>query len=299
MNLRQLEYLNALASERHFGRAAEVSHVSQPALSASIKKLEQELGVTLIQRSKSFDALTPEGAVLVSWSQRVVADVDALRDEASRLRGKLTGTLRLGAIPSSMPAMAFITEGLLRRNPAVDLEIRSLPGDEVVRLLGTQELDGGITYLEHEPLGQVLKMPLYDERYFLLTTEGDGRPQTMNWADLDGQPLCLLTPDLQHRRIVDAALAAAGVTASPRVQANDISALIAFVRSGYACVIAHPWLVLHGPPRGTSAVLLTPEVAHPVGLITAPLKPPAPLVRLLRTELAQSNVPAELQTDPT
>jgi DNA-binding transcriptional LysR family regulator len=298
MNLRQLEYLSALASEEHFGRAAAATHVSQPALSASLKKLEQELGVTLVQRSQSFGALTPEGEILVEWARRVIGDVDALRDEATRLKGELTGRIRLGVIPTAMPAAALITEGLLRRYPGIALEIRSVPSAELARQLATQELDGGISYLDDEPLGSVKAMHLYDERYFLLTTKRKfGSRRTMSWAELESEPLCLLTTDTQNRRIVDAALSRAGVTVSPRVESNEISGLAAFARSGYSCVIAHPTLALDGLPLGMSAIeLLDPDVRQAVGLVTAALDPPAPLVRVLRDELAQSHVSMALTT---
>ena len=299
MNLRQLEYLNALATERHFGRAAEASHVSQPALSAAIKKLENELGITLVQRSQSFDALTAEGEILVGWAQRAIEDVDSLREEASRLRGELTGTIRLGVIPTAMSAVALTTEGMLTRHPGISLEIRALPSAEIVRMLGSHELDGAITYLYDEPLGSVQITELYDERYFVLKTRrGGGRRPTMTWSELEGEPLCLLTPDMQNRRVIDAALSQAGVTAAPRVQANDISALMAFARSGYSCVIAHPWLALHGIPRGMSAIALNgPEVTHTIGLVTAPIEPPPPLVRVLREELAQAHVSLALTNE--
>jgi DNA-binding transcriptional LysR family regulator len=298
MNLRQLEYLSALASEQHFGRAATATHVSQPALSASLKKLEQELGVTLVQRSQSFGALTPEGKILVEWARRVIGDVDSLRDEATRLKGELTGTIRLGVIPTAMPAAALITEGLLLRNPGIDLEIRSTPSAEIARLLASHELDGGISYLDDEPLGSVKVTPLYDERYFLLTTKRKfGTRRTMSWAELEDEPLCLLTTETQNRRIVDAALSRAGVSVSPRVQSNEISGLAAFARSGYSCVIAHPSLALDGLPTGMSAIeLLDPDVRHPIGLVTPALDPPAPLVRVLREELAQSRVSMALTT---
>jgi DNA-binding transcriptional LysR family regulator len=299
MNLRQLEYLNALATEKHFGRAAEASHVSQPALSAAIKKLENELGITLVQRSQSFDALTAEGEILVGWAQRAIEDVDSLREEASRLRGELTGTIRLGVIPTAMSAVALTTEGMLARHPGISLEIRALPSAEIVRMLASHELDGAITYLYDEPLGSVQTTELYDERYFVLKTRrGGGRRRTMTWAELEGERLCLLTPDMQNRRVIDAALSRAGVTASPRVQANDVSALMAFARSGYACVIAHPWLALHGVPLGMSAVALDgPEVTHTIGLVTAPIEPPPPLVRVLREELAQAHVSLALTNE--
>ena len=292
MNLRQLEYLNALATERHFGRAAEKTHVSQPALSASLKKLENELGITLVKRTQSFDSLTPEGDILVGWAQRIMSDVDSLRDEASRLKGELTGTLRLGVIPTAMPVAGLITERLLKTHPGIGLEIRSLPSPAIARQLATHELDAGISYLDDEPLGSVQTLRLYEERYFLLTTKRNiGNRRTVSWADLEHEPLCLLTKDTQNRRIVDAALGRAGVQVSPRVESSEISGMTGFARMGYSCVIAHPSLVLEGLPIGMSAVELTaPDVTQSVGLVSAALDPPAPLVRVLREELAQSHI---------
>lgn len=293
VNLRQLEYLTALAVERHFGRAADACHVSQPALSSAIRKLEQELGVTLVRRAQRYDALTPEGEVLVGWAQRIVSDVDSLRDEAGRLRGSLTGRLRLGVIPTAMPATALITENLLRRQPGISLDVRMMSSVELVRRLAAHELDGGITYIDDEPLGAALTMPLYEERYFLLARRRQlGRHRaTIGWAELAGEPLCLLTTDMQNRRLVDAALTRAGVAATPRVEADDIMALLAFAQAGYPCVIAHPWLALEGIPRGMSAVALeAPVVTHAIGLVTLPLEPTSPMVRALRAELASAEI---------
>ncbi|MFJ8958540.1 LysR family transcriptional regulator [Lentzea sp. NPDC102401] len=84
MLLRQLEYLVALARERHFGRAAEACHVSQPSLSAAISKLERELGVPIVSRGRRFESLTPEGERVLLWAHRMLADRDALRQDLSQ-----------------------------------------------------------------------------------------------------------------------------------------------------------------------------------------------------------------------
>src|ERR1700712_1478622 len=101
MQLRQLEYLCALADSRHFGRAAEACHVSQPALSTSIRKLEEELGLELVRRGRRYDDLTAPGKELVTWARRALATSQTFMAEASRLRGDLAGTLRLGVIPTA------------------------------------------------------------------------------------------------------------------------------------------------------------------------------------------------------
>jgi DNA-binding transcriptional LysR family regulator len=103
MMFRQLECFVAVAREEHFARAAEACFVSQPALSEALRKLERELGVALVRRRNSFNGLTPEGARLVVWAQRILADHDALKAEVAALRSGLTGELRLGVIPNASP----------------------------------------------------------------------------------------------------------------------------------------------------------------------------------------------------
>jgi DNA-binding transcriptional LysR family regulator len=134
--LRQLEYLTALARERHFGRAAEACHVSQPALSAAIRKLEHELGVPLVNRQQRYDDLTPQGRALLPWAEQALASLDGLTAEAARLRQGLTGTLRLGVIPTALSVVSLITGPLLARHPGVRVEVRSLSSIEMCPAAG-------------------------------------------------------------------------------------------------------------------------------------------------------------------
>ncbi|WP_366925126.1 LysR family transcriptional regulator [Nocardioides sp. REDSEA-S30_B4] len=93
MMLRQLEYLVALAQEGHFGRAAQACHVTQPALSAGIRKLEAELGVRVVRRGQRFEGFTPEGAEVLSWAQRMLAERTSLTQTLDSMRDGLSGTL--------------------------------------------------------------------------------------------------------------------------------------------------------------------------------------------------------------
>lgn len=299
MFLRQLEYLTALARERHFGRAAEACHVSQPALSAAIQKLEHELGLTLVYRGPRYADLTPQGDALLTWAQQAVATVEGLTAEAARLRNELSGKLRLGAIPTALPAIALIVGPLLARHPAVTVEVRSMSSIEIGRHLASHDIDGGITYLDNEPLGAVSSLPIYHERYVFVNGGDGAEGATISWADLAGIPLCLLTPDMQNRRIVNAALNAAGVTPTPRVEANSISALLSFAHTGWSCVTAHTWLALHGLPPGMRGLMLTdPDVTHSIGLVAPDTDLPHPLIRALTDELSLVDVDAELSGLP-
>ncbi|HKG03470.1 MAG TPA: LysR substrate-binding domain-containing protein [Conexibacter sp.] len=298
--LRQFEYLSALARERHFGRAAAACHVSQPALSTAIRKLELELGVTLVRRGHRYDDLTSDGHELLRWAQAALTAVEGLTSEASRLRHELTGTLRLGAIPTSMPAVPLVVGPFARRHPGVRIEIRTLSSDELGRRLARHELDAGLDYLDDAPLAGVEATPLYRERLMLLSSDPAldapaGKP--LEWRALAGLPLCLLMPEMRNRQIVDAALREAGVDAAPRIEADSISALLALADAGWSCVIAHTWLAgsRRGAARGRPRVhpLRKPAVTPTVGLVT-PAELPPPPVRELRAMLVGGDLQARL-----
>ena len=277
MVLRQLEYLSALARERHFGRAAAACHVTQPALSVAIRKLEAELGIELVRRGRGYDDLTPQGRELLQWARQTLASADGLLSEATRLAGELSGRLRLGVIPTALPAIAEITAPLLLDQPTIDLEIRSFSSREIAAGLESFSIDAGLTYLDNEPLGQLLGRPLYTERYVYLTAEPT-KAKTVSWASLDGAALCLLSAEMQNRRIVEAALRRSGAKARARIESNSITALLAFARAGWSSIVSDTWLNLYGVPEGMRAIpLVEPDVGHTIGIVTrdTELQPPA------------------------
>jgi len=279
VNVRQLEYLDALARERSFRRAAEECNASQPAVSIAIAKLEGELGLELVHRHRREAVLTAPGEALVRWAREALAAVRGLTAEAGRFAGVLTGRLRIGVIPTALPAVAGITKGLISAHPDIRLEIRSLTSDEIVDELASFRIDVGLTYLDNEPLGAVTSIPVYTERYLYLTAE-EVRAERFRWGDLDGGRLCLLTPDMQNRRIVDAALQQSGATVTAVVETNSISALISYVRAGWPSIVPDAWVALYGVPDGMSAVpLASPEISHSVGLVRRVTDLPQPLVK--------------------
>lgn len=281
MNIRQLEYLDALARERNFRRAAEECNASQPAVSIAIAKLEGELGVELVYRQRREAVLTAPGESLVRWAREALAGVRGLTAEAGRLAGTLAGRLRLGVIPTALPAVAEVTRGLLSSHPGVQLEVRSLTSDEIAAELSSFRIDVGITYLDNEPVGAVKATPVYTERYVYLTAEPVPGP-SVRWGDLDGKRLCLLSPDMQNRRIVEGVLQGSGATTTAVVETNSISALISYVRAGWPSVVSDAWIGLYGVPDGMNAApLVEPSISHSVGLVTRLTELPQPLVKAL------------------
>jgi DNA-binding transcriptional LysR family regulator len=281
MFLRQLEYLAALDREGHFGRAAAACHVAQPTLSAGVRSLERELGVPLVRRARSFEGFTPEGDQILLWAQRTLNDLAGLQQEASRLRGGLEGALRIGAIPTSLPASTHVTRRFRARHPRVTIRLQSMTSRQIAMGLTNGELDAGLTYLDNEPLPGVDALPLWREQ-LLLVVDADGPfggADEIGWRDAATLPLCLLTPDMQHRRIVDAAFAKAGARPSPAVETNSVSTLVAHARSGLPGVTAHTWLAANPLPPGLRALpLVDPEVRYTIGLVTPSDGQRAPIV---------------------
>ena len=121
----KLEFLLALARERHFGRAAEACGVTQPTLSAGVKQLEDAMGVLLVNRGSRFRSFTPEGERVLDWARRIVGDARAMRQELDALRHGLTGRLRIAAIPTTLAMVASLTTPFRMRHPNVQFPILS------------------------------------------------------------------------------------------------------------------------------------------------------------------------------
>jgi DNA-binding transcriptional LysR family regulator len=296
--LRQLEYLAALARERHFAHAAEACHVSQPSLSAGIRKLERELDVAIVRRGRRFEGFTPEGERVVMWAHHILAECAALHDDLAATRASLTGQLRVGAIPTALTVASLLTAPFCTAHPLVRVSLESLPSRDIVHRLGEYELDVGMTYLDGEPLGSVRTVPLYREKYVLLTPIGGEHASrsVVTWAEAARTPLCLLSPVMQHRRILDQIFHDAGVRAAPSIETDTVSALYAHVATQrWSSVIAHAWLYLLGVPEGMRVVPLDPPKRSPtIGLVLADRDPEPMLARALIGTAQQAEVSSVL-----
>ena len=285
MLLRHLRYFSALARERHFARAAAACHVSQPTLSGAIATLEAELGTRLVVRGRRFIDLTPEGRLVLDGARQLLQDEDALLQGLERLRGGLSGVLRLGVIPAAMPVVGMLVEAFCATHPAATVEIRSLSSKAIQSDLHDFELDAGLTYLDNEPLAQVRRTPLYLERYLFATAQGGplaGRAQ-ISWREAAGQRLCLLSDDMQNRRILDAVFEQQQLEVRPDVVANSFLAVLAQLRTGaWSSIVPHSFGHLFGEQRDIALIpLVEPMHRQSVGLVTSDREPAPPMARAL------------------
>lgn len=127
----KLEFLIALATEKHFGRAAQVCGVSQPNLSAAIKQLESTMGVPLVDRGARFIGFTPEGERVLEWARRIVGDYKAMRADVETMKQGLTGTLRLVVVPTALPMVQRLTATVWSMHPGIKITIASHSSTEI------------------------------------------------------------------------------------------------------------------------------------------------------------------------
>jgi len=283
--LDKLELLLALARERHFGRAAEACGVTQPTMSSGIKQLEEILGVMLVQRGSRFVGFTPEGERALDWARRIVADTRGMRQEINALKYGLSGEIRLAVIPTVLGMVASLTTPFRARHPDVRFQIVSCTSLEMLTLLENLEVDAGLTYLDNEPLGKVTTVPLYHESYRLLTSpQGQyGDRDQVTWREVGKVPLCLLTPDMQNRRIIDRILREVDTEATPTLTSNSMIVLYAHVKTGrWASVMPAKLVETLGLPDAVRAIpIVEPLVTYAIGLVTLPRNPATPLIGAL------------------
>ncbi len=287
----KLEFVIALAREQHFGRAAETCNVSQPTLSAGIKQLEDTFGVLLVQRGSRFRGFTTEGERVLDWARRIVADTRAMRQEVDALKRGLAGHVQIAAIPTALAMTAMLTTPYRAKHPNVRFTIVSRNSIQVLSMLENLEVDAGLTYVDNEPLGHVNTIPLYHEEYRLLTSSSGelGNREHVTWAEVGKVPLCLLTPDMQNRRIIDGLLRSAGAEPSPTLESNSMIVLFAHVRTGkWASIMPAKLAETLGLTESVRSIpIIEPAATQAIGLVIPDRDPTTPLIKALVAEAKQ------------
>jgi LysR family hydrogen peroxide-inducible transcriptional activator len=195
MTLRELRYLVALAEHGHFGRAAEACHVSQPTLSTQLKKLEDELGVIVFERTSKVLRVTPIGLTIVDQARKVLAGADAIVDLARETTAALAGPLTLGVIPTLGPyLLPWLVPLLKRAYPDLRLILNEDLTDDLIERLRAHRLDAAVLAL---PIaGDDLEIrPLFDEPFFFACPREHplATAEAVSDVDLRSQRLLLLT----------------------------------------------------------------------------------------------------------
>lgn len=270
--LSKLDMFIALAREQHFGRAAESLGITQPTLSTGIKQLEEQLGVQLVRRGSRFGGLTPEGQRALVWARRIAGDARRFREEMRAAREGLAGHLRLAVIPTALTWASRLAAHHAAQHPKVAFTILSRNSGDILAMLENFEADAGLSYLDNEPLGRVTTVPLYREAYTAVCAPDHplAAKAEIDWADLARARLCLLTPDMQNRRIINRAFMEAGIEPVAAMESNSTLVLASHVASGgWVTVLPGDVAAFFAGAKGLRMVPIRQVAPGPaVGLVT-------------------------------
>ncbi|MGJ8513990.1 HTH-type transcriptional regulator HdfR [Carnimonas sp. R-84981] len=276
MDHRQLQFLVALARERHFGRAARRCHVTQPTLSARIKQLESELGLSLIERDRRFGRFTVEGERVLYHAQRVLKEFQALRDGGSGER-RHQQRFRIGTVPA---ASADVVQwpGLRVHTLSFSLKEYSMPA--LLQALADNEVDLAVGYLDaalvmSEEFGT---LPLFNERLMLFASpQYFNLPPALAWQDLETFPHGILSGDMRQRRSVDSLFKRHELTIDVRFEADSAVMLGTMVAHGHGVAVLPQAFQQQLAPLGLKALGLpdTDIESSRIGMIWRRDEPPS------------------------
>jgi LysR family hydrogen peroxide-inducible transcriptional activator len=304
MTISELRYLVALANRAHFGRAAEDCHVSQPTLSNQIRKLEEYLGVTLIERNAKSFSLTAMGQEVVEKARKILGQVDALLASTRKSHEPLTGPLNLGVIPSLAPYLLPRLLPLIKNNYGrLQLVVHEdLTAHLLERLRGYQ-IDAALLALPLDG-GNFEELALFDEPFYFAchTRHPLAALESVSEADLRDEPLLLLADGHCLR---GQALAACGrATADERIddfRAASLETICQLVAAGFGCTLL-PALAAQPPPGPKAPFVVRPlksrNASRRIGLVWRRDYPKAQEMNLL-AKLVQDNPPAGTRTVAT
>jgi DNA-binding transcriptional LysR family regulator len=239
-SLASFRYLLALNEHRHFGRAAQACHITQPALSNALKALEEELGIPMVKRGRTYAGLTPEGERVLLAAQRMLHEQALLMQDLASTAEQPQGRLSLGVVPTAVPIATRFAAQLQVRHPGIAPVLRSMSSREIEEGLDNLSLDLGLGFAERLAAGKAPRFELlaqYTEHYFLVRRAARPAPQLslgspMRWAQAGTLRLCLLTPEMHNRSLVDSAGERAGVQVQPVMETDSVLTLALAVQAG-------------------------------------------------------------------
>jgi|SRR5579884_2402714 len=237
MNFQDLRYFIALAEQQHFGRAASICHVSQPTLSGQIKKIEQELGVVLFERSNKQVTLTPNGESALRHAKDALDAVELLRRVAATSKDQLAGPMKLGVIPTIAPyLMPLVLREMRSEFPKMRLDLWEDQTKALLDLLTRRELDAALIATDVEE-GQLTSLSLFVEPFLAALPRSHrlANRRTIREKDLAEDVLVLS----EGHCLADQTLIACGrqALAKQPLQAASLSTLIQLVAEGYGTTL--------------------------------------------------------------
>jgi LysR family transcriptional regulator, transcription activator of glutamate synthase operon len=294
MELRQLRYLEAVARHGHFTRAADELHVAQSAVSHQIRRLEEELGVELLERTTRSVRLTAAGRAAVARARAALAEADGIRGELDELRGLVRGSLAIGALlpagPLDLPALLA---DFSRRHPAVEIMFREGTAADMWAHLTRGELDVAFTLEAQRPPAGLGRLPLTEAEMVLAMRPDHPLAGTrpLPVERLDGHDLIAFRHGSSVRLALDRELERTGARPRIALEGSDLLLIRAMVAQGFGLsVLPRSFAELAGPPLSIRP--LRPPIRLPLVLLWRERRAHPPAARAFLDFIAESVAPA-------
>ncbi|MFF9349139.1 LysR family transcriptional regulator [Streptomyces sp. NPDC014734] len=297
MQFQQLTYFVAVAETRHFTRAAEEVHVSQPSLSQQIRALETELGAELFSRARGNITLTDAGEALLPLARRILADADTARHEVQELAQLRRGRVRLGATPSLCTGLLpDVLRAFHDRHPGIRLLLEEGGSLDLVRELARGALDLALVVLPLPASSPALTtVELLQEDLVVVSSAHAPRPGrggSVAVADLRNAPLVMFRHGYDLRDMTVAACRAEGFEPSFTVEGGEMDAVLGFVRAGLGIAVVPSMVAGRAGHDLRTTPLARPGLRRTIALAhRSDVAPPRAARELQKVLLASRTVP--------
>lgn len=271
VTLRQLQAFIAVARSRSFSRTAEALHVTQPALTLMIKKLESQLGVQLLERHTRAVALSPSGRAFLPAIQRLIGELELTVENLRDATLPLGGALAIGCIPSAGAwLLPDLIRAFLREHPRVRVNVKDamtesrgmlqmLRNGEIDIAMGPPPEDGEFEF-ESYAVDRMVAVVAAKHRY--------GKRKTLAWREAAGEPVIAMSYHSQVRRLMDEAFSANGVSVRPAAEVALVATAVGMARAGLGLAVLPQRAVLMCNEQGVSSLpLVRPVVDRPIGFV--------------------------------
>ena len=269
------KYLVALEQHKHFSRAAQACHITQPALSNAIKALEDEMNIKIVNRGRNYEGLTLEGNRVLAAAYQVLHEMNALKQEIKGRKHEPRGELVIGSIPSALPIAANFSVLLQDSFQGLRPVLRSMASHEIELGLEKLSIDLAFGYIERPQLDayEPRILPQYHEEYFLITKRERSEEKfvdSLSWQEASALPLCLLTPEMHNRVLVENCFKKANVSVTPAMETDSIFTLLLCIQAAGQLAT-----ILSGPMANVAVIgkefsirrLTDPLEKIPVGIL--------------------------------
>ena len=301
INIRHLRAFTAVAEHQHFTNAAEVIHVSQPALSALIRQLEDDLEVTLLYRNTRNVELTPIGREFYEIAQKTLATFDEALAHIADYGTLRKGRIAIAALPSlASSVLPKLVQDFMEKHPRIAVNVVDLPGDEVIEAIRTKRVEIGLT--NTQPHEDIEAIPIMSDRLVLVGRLQHVTPRkgSIRWKALGREPIIAMARGTTIRALIDAATAAAKTTLNIVLEPRLLPTAIAFAEQGLGSAIL-PSTIMPIPSvkECRQYELSAPSMSREISLIHLAQSPLAPAARALREHILLATTRRLLQTAAT